>query len=154
MGVLSVLIRYFAIQLRSKSRLDDSLDVFSCHGLAGMGGALLTGVFASKVSNPRGNDGLLAGHPGQMLVQLYAVLAAVIIAAVGTIAILAIVRAVFGTRARIADEMIGLDLSEHGEEAYFGGEAALGVSSLAQSVIVAEDPGPAEPEPRGAAKKR
>src|SRR5216683_4815540 len=110
MGVLSVLIRYFAIQLRSKSRLDDSLDVFSCHGLAGMGGALLTGVFASKVSNPRGNDGLLAGHPGQMLVQLYAVLAAVIIAAVGTIAILAIVRAVFGTRARIADEMIGLDL--------------------------------------------
>ena len=88
-----------------------------------------------------------------MLVQLYAVLAAVIIAAVGTVVILAIVRAVFGARAQIADEMIGLDLTEHGEEAYFGGEAALGVSSLAQSVIVAEDPGPPEPE-RRAAKKR
>ncbi|MFN2571251.1 MAG: ammonium transporter [Gemmatimonadales bacterium] len=135
-GVLSVFISYFAIQLRSRSRLDDSLDVFSCHGLAGIGGALLTGVFASKVANPGGGDGVLSGHPGQLLVQLYAVLAAVIIAAVGTIAILALLRATFGTRARIADEMIGLDLSEHGEEAYFGGEAGLGGTALAQSVIV------------------
>jgi Amt family ammonium transporter len=150
-GVLSVFISYFAIQLRSKSRLDDSLDVFSCHGLAGVGGALLTGVFATKLANPGGNDGLFAGNAGQMLVQLYAVLAAVLIAAVGTIVILVIIRATFGTRAPIADEMIGLDLSEHGEEAYFGGEAALGGSALAQSVIVAEDPGPAEPERR---KKR
>ena len=141
-GVLSVFISYFAMQLRSKSRLDDSLDVFSCHGLAGVGGALLTGVFATKVANPAGNDGLLAGNPGQMLVQLYAVLAAIIIAAVGTIAILALLRVTFGTRAPIADEMIGLDLSEHGEEAYFGGEAGLGGTALAQSVIVAEDPGP------------
>jgi Amt family ammonium transporter len=152
-GVLSVFISYFAIQLRSRSRLDDSLDVFSCHGLAGMGGALLTGVFATKLANPGGNDGLLAGTAGQMLVQLYAVLAAVVIAAVGTIIILAIVRATFGTRARIADEMSGLDLSEHGEEAYFGGEAALGGSALAQSVIVVEDPAPAELE-RRAKKKR
>jgi Amt family ammonium transporter len=151
-GVLSVFISYFAIQLRSRSRLDDSLDVFSCHGLAGIGGALLTGVFATKVVNAAGNDGLFAGNPGQLLVQLYAVLAAVIIAAVGTIVILAIVRATFGTRARIADEMLGLDLSEHGEEAYFGGEAALGGSALAASVIVAEDPGPA-PERRGGKKR-
>src|SRR2546423_5868266 len=150
-GVLSVFISYFAIQLRSKSRLDDSLDVFSCHGLAGVGGALLTGVFATKLANPGGNDGLFAGNAGQMLVQLYAVVAAVLIAAVGTVVILVVIRATFGTRARIADEMIGLDLSEHGEEAYFGGEAALGGSALAQSVIVAEVPGLAEPERR---KKR
>ena len=135
-GVLCVFVSYFAIQIRSKSRLDDSLDVFSCHGLAGVAGALLTGVFATKLANPAGNNGLFAGNPGQMLVQLYAVLAAVVIAAVGTIVLLAIVRAVFGARARIADEMIGLDLSEHGEEAYFGGEAGLGSSALAQSVIV------------------
>jgi Amt family ammonium transporter len=147
-GVLATLISYFAIQFRSKSRLDDSLDVFSCHGLAGIGGALLTGVFASKAANPGAADGLLAGNPGQLLVQFYAVLAAIIIAGVGTIVILAVVRAVFGTRARIADELIGLDLSEHGEEAYFGGEAGLSGVALAQSVIVAEDPGPA-PERRG-----
>jgi ammonium transporter, Amt family len=135
-GVIGALISYFAIQFRSKSRLDDSLDVFSCHGLAGIGGALLTGVFATKAVNPAGNDGLFSGNPGQLLVQVFAVLAAVGIAAVGTVAILALVRATFGTRARIADEMLGLDLSEHGEEAYFGGEAALGGSALAQSVIV------------------
>jgi Amt family ammonium transporter len=135
-GVLCVFVSYFAIQIRSKSRLDDSLDVFSCHGLAGVAGALLTGVFATKLANPAGNNGLFAGNPGQMLVQLYAVLAAVVIAAVGTIVLLAIVRAVFGARAAIADEMIGLALSEHGEEAYFGGEAGLGSSALAQSVIV------------------
>jgi Amt family ammonium transporter len=88
-----------------------------------------------------------------MLVQLYAVLAAVLIAAVGTIVILAFVRATFGTRARIADEMSGLDLSEHGEEAYFGGETALGGSALAQSVIVVEDPAPAELERRGKKKR-
>jgi len=110
--------------------------VFSCHGLAGVAGALLTGVFATKLANPAGNNGLFAGNPGQMLVQLYAVLAAVIIAAVGTVVILAIVRAVFGARAQIADEMIGLDLSEHGEEAYFAGDSALGGSAIAQSVIV------------------
>jgi Amt family ammonium transporter len=135
-GVLCALVSYFAIQRRSRSLLDDSLDVFSCHGLAGVAGALLTGVFASKIANPAGNDGLLAGNPGQMLVQLYAVLAAIAIAVVGTLVILAVVRATFGVRPRITDEMIGLDLSEHGEEAYFGGEAAMGGSALAQSVIV------------------
>jgi Amt family ammonium transporter len=145
-GVIGAFISYFAIQVRSKSRLDDSLDVFSCHGLAGIGGALLTGVFASKAANAAGNDGLLSGNPAQLLVQLYAVLAAVVIAAVGTVAILALIRATFGTRARIADEMLGLDLSEHGEEAYFGGEAALGGSALAQSVIVSHGD---EPDRRG-----
>jgi Amt family ammonium transporter len=147
-GVLCALVSYFAIQRRSRSMLDDSLDVFSCHGLAGVAGALLTGVFASKLANPAGNDGLLAGNPGQMLIQLYAVLAAVAIAAVGTVVILAAVRAIFGVRPRMADEMIGLDLTEHGEEAYFGGEAALGVDALAQSVVVVEDPAPAELERR------
>src|SRR5256712_7484881 len=152
-GVRSVLISYFAIQLRSRSRLDDSLDVFSCHGLAGVGGALLTGVFATKLANPGGNDGLFAGNPGQMLVQLYAVLAAILIAAVWAIGILAFFRAAVGTRAPISEAMTGLDLSAHGEEAYFVGEAALGGSALAQSVIVADDPGPPEPE-RRAAKQR
>jgi ammonium transporter, Amt family len=139
-GVLCALVSYFAIQRRSRSLLDDSLDVFSCHGLAGVAGALLTGVFASKLANPAGNDGLFAGNPGQLLVQVYAVVAAIAIAAVGTIVILAVVRAVFGARVRIADEMEGLDLSEHGEEAYFAGDSALGGSAIAQSVIVSTHP--------------
>jgi Amt family ammonium transporter len=128
-GAVCAVLSYFAIQRRSRSRLDDSLDVFSCHGLAGIAGALLTGVFAANV-------GVLAGHPKQLLVQIYAVLAAVVLGGVGTAAILALVRAVLGARPRVADELIGLDLSEHGEEAYFGGEAGLSGIALAQSVIV------------------
>ena len=151
-GVLCALVSYFAIQRRSRSRLDDSLDVFSCHGLAGIAGALLTGVFATKAANPGAANGALAGNPGQLLVQLYAVLAAVIIAAVGTIVILAVVRATLGARARMADELIGLDLSEHGEEAYFGGEAGLSGVALAQSVIVSTQAAE-EPERRGSPKK-
>src|SRR6266568_3340212 len=60
-GALAALVSYSAIQIDRKTRLDDSLDVFSCHGLAGMAGALLTGVFATKVANPAGGDGWLAG---------------------------------------------------------------------------------------------
>jgi len=146
-GVLCAFVSYFAIQRRSRSRLDDSLDVFSCHGLAGIAGALLTGVFASKLANPAGNDGVLAGNPGQLLVQVYAVVAAIVIAAVGTVIILVLVRAVFGARVRIADEMEGLDLSEHGEEAYFAGDSALGGGGIAQSVIVSESEEPERREP-------
>ena len=60
---------YFAIVFRARTRLDDSLDVFAGHGLGGLTGALLTGVFASKVWNAAGNDGLLAGNAGQLGLQ-------------------------------------------------------------------------------------
>src|SRR5256712_339124 len=56
-GALSALVSYTAIQIRATTRLDDSLDVFSCHGLAGVAGAMLTGVFASKAGNPARGDG-------------------------------------------------------------------------------------------------
>lgn len=143
-GALCAVLSYFAIQRRSRSRLDDSLDVFSCHGLAGIAGALLTGVFATQ-------SGLLAGNARQLLIQVYAVVAAVALAGLGTAAILALVRAMLGTRTRMADELLGLDLSEHGEEAYFGGEAGLsGGIALAQSVIVSTPAGDAT-ERRGSA---
>jgi len=148
-GVVCAIISNFAIEFRSRSRLDDSLDVFSCHGLAGIAGALLTGVLASKVANPGGGAGLLAGNPRQLLVQLYAVLAAVALSGLGTLVILALVRAALGARAAVADELTGLDVSEHGEEAYFGGGiASLGAVALSQSVIVAA------PHPPAADKSR
>src|SRR5205807_1123671 len=78
-GVVAALISYAAIQVRAASRLDDSLDVFSCHGMGGITGALLTGVFATKLANPTGGDGWLAGHPGQLAVQGLAVLATVVV---------------------------------------------------------------------------
>jgi len=138
-GALSALVSYTAIQIRSKTRLDDSLDVFSCHGLAGVAGAMLTGVFATKLVNPAGGDGWLAGNFAQMGVQLVAVLAAAALAAVGTAIIMVVVNATLGAKAGVREQLSGLDLSEHGEEAYFGGEqgalAGAGVA-IGEGVIV------------------
>ena len=148
-GIVAALISYTAIQIRSRTRLDDSLDVFSCHGLGGAAGALLTGVFATKLANPAGGDGWLAGNFAQMGVQLAAVLATVALAVVGTVVILGLVQATLGARAGVREQLSGLDLSEHGEEAYFGEQGAtpsLGVA-LGQGVIVSA----AAPEPLKAA---
>ncbi len=144
-GGLSAGVSYTAMQVRARSRLDDSLDVFSCHGLAGVAGALLTGVFASRLANPAGADGLFAGHPAQLGVQALAVLASAALAAAGTAVAYGVVRVTVGARAGVHDELAGLDLSEHGEEAYFGGDVVAAAGSglaLGSSVIVAAEPHP------------
>ena len=147
-GVLGAGVSYAAMQVRSRTRLDDSLDVFSCHGMAGMTGALLTGVFASRAINPGGADGVLAGNLAQLGVQALAVLAAVAISAVGTAAIFGLLYLTMDVRAGVHDEITGLDISDHGEEAYFGGDvgavAGSGVS-LGRSVIVAHHKKPPPP---------
>ena len=130
-GALAVLVSYTAIQIRARTRLDDSLDVFSCHGLAGVAGALLTGVFATKLVNPAGGDGWLAGNFAQMGVQLVAVLATVALAASGTAVIMTVVNATLGAKAGVREQLTGLDLSEHGEEAYFGEQGATSVPGVA-----------------------
>ena len=137
-GALAALVSYTAIQIRSTTRLDDSLDVFSCHGLAGVAGAMLTGVFATKLVNPAGGDGWLAGNFAQMGVQLVAVLAAAALAAGGTAVIMAVVNATLGAKADVREQLSGLDLSEHGEDAYFGGEqgALAGAGVIGEGVIV------------------
>jgi Amt family ammonium transporter len=138
-GVLAAGVSYTAIQIRSRTKLDDALDVFSCHGMAGIAGALLTGVFATKLMNPAGGDGLLAGNASQIGVQLLAVLATIAFAGLGTLGILKLVEITVGARADVPEEIAGLDLSQHGEEAYFGtdlGTMAGGGTSLGGSVVV------------------
>jgi len=149
-GILAAGVSYTAIQIRSKTKLDDALDVFSCHGLAGVAGAMLTGVFATKLVNPAGGDGLLAGNAGQMGVQLLAVVATIAFAAIGTLAILKLVDITIGARANLPEETTGLDLSQHGEEAYFGndlGTMAGAGNSLGGSVVVETFSGEAAPAP-------
>src|SRR5205814_10002092 len=132
------IVSYPELQIRTTTRLDDSLDVFSCHGLAGVARALLTGVFATKAANPAGGDGWLAGNFAQMGVQLVAVLAAVGIAALGTALIMTLVKVTLGVKAGVKEQLSGLDLSEHGEEAYFGDQGATPAPglSLGAAVIV------------------
>ncbi len=109
---------YGATQLRLRSRVDDALDVFAIHGVGGAFGAVATGVFATVAVNAAGGDGLLAGAPGQLVVQLVAAGAVAAYAAIATAGILFAINLVVPVRVPSADEETGLDLAQHGEVAY------------------------------------
>jgi Amt family ammonium transporter len=94
------------------------LDTFGVHGVGGMTGALLTGVFATVLVNSGGADGLLAGNPRQVLNQLVAVLITIGLSAVGTLVLLKVVDLMVGLRVSVDDEVQGLDLTQHGEVGY------------------------------------
>ena len=117
-GSVAAVISYYAILIRTKSNLDDSLDVFACHGMGGITGALLTGLFAEKAINPAGANGLLFGNPQQFLIQLFTVAVVAIFTFVITFVIAKVVDAVFSLRVRSDEEEVGLDISQHGEAAY------------------------------------
>ncbi|MEK6302633.1 MAG: ammonium transporter [Acidobacteriota bacterium] len=110
---------------------DDSLDVFGVHGVAGTLGALLTGVFATLTVNPIFKDpnglplpvGAIDGNTHQIINQMIAIGASWVIAAAGTLAVLKLVDVTIGLRVSEKEESIGLDLTQHGEEAYAFGAA-------------------------------
>ena len=121
-GALGASASFGVMQLRAKTRVDDTLDVFACHGVGGIMGALLTGVFATKTVNPAGADGLLYGNPRQLLVQAEAVLATLIFCGALTAVVLQAIKMTVGLRIGIGDEVRGIDVTEHGEAAYHGGD--------------------------------
>lgn len=117
-GLLAGAICYFAVAVvKAKFGYDDSLDVFGVHGVGGTLGAIMTGVFASN-SVQEGSSGLLEGNSGQLVNNFLGVLVTWVLAAAATFIILKITDAVVGLRASEADEIEGLDLTQHGEEAY------------------------------------
>ncbi|GAC1504303.1 MAG: ammonium transporter [Chamaesiphon sp.] len=116
-GITSVCC-FFAVSLRAKLQFDDSLDTYPVHGVGGTVGAILTGVFATKIVNSAGNDGLIYGNPGQLIPQIVGVLATYAWAGVGTFIILKILAAVMDLRVKPDSESQGLDINEHGEEGY------------------------------------
>jgi Amt family ammonium transporter len=97
---------------------DDSLDAFGVHGIGGIWGALATGLFASKMINPAGADGLFFGNPKQFLIQLAAVAVTMIYSFVATVILFKVVDWIVGMRVTERDEIIGLDLTQHNENAY------------------------------------
>ena len=125
LGAVAAFPSYFMIQLRSRTRIDDSLDVFAGHGVGGLTGALLTGVLAQKVWNSAGSDGLLFGNPHQLAVQALACLSAAAYAGIMTFAILKGLSLVVSLRAVPRIEGVGMDVSQHGEEAYASGEGSI-----------------------------
>ena len=123
-GGIAAVPSYFALSWRARTRLDDSLDVLAAHGVGGVVGALLTGVFAEKAWSG-GAAGLAFGNPKQVLVQLAAILATIVYSAVVTGVLLLVVALVTPLRGDPRDESIGLDFTQHGEEAYSTGEGAI-----------------------------
>jgi Amt family ammonium transporter len=122
-GALAACPSYFALILRVRTSLDDSLDVVAAHGVGGIVGALLTGVFAQKALNGV-SDGLLFGNPAQVLIQAVAILAAIVYSGVMSFVLLTVIGAVIPLRATAGDESTGLDLTQHGEEAYVHAEGS------------------------------
>jgi len=124
LGGIAAFPSYFAILYRAKTKLDDSLDVVAAHGVGGTVGALLTGVFAQKDWSGL-PDGLLFGNPDQMRIQAIGVGAVIVYAALMTFVILKVMGAVMALRAEVGDEGLGMDVTQHGEEAYTSGEGAI-----------------------------
>lgn len=119
-GIIGGAVTYMAVHYRSKKiKIDDTLDVWAGHGIGGLTGAILTGVFAEKAINSAGADGLLFGNPGLLWTQIEAVLVSGIYAFVMTWIILKVINA-FGWTLRVTKEQedAGLDVATHGEHAY------------------------------------
>ena len=114
-GGVAATISYYAIRLRQRTRLDESLDVFACHGLGGTTGAILTGLFATKAVNPKGANGLFYGNPKQLAIQIAAVAIVAVFTFVLTFVIAKVLDRLMGLRVDENSEEVGLDISEHGE---------------------------------------
>ncbi len=118
-GALVSVFCYIAVAIiKPALGYDDSLDAFGIHCVGGIWGALATGLFATKMINPAGNDGLFYGNPGQFMIQVKAVLATLIYSFVASFVLYKIVDAIFGARVTEKDEDVGLDLTQHHERAY------------------------------------
>jgi len=118
-GLVGGTLCFFAIVfLKAKLGYDDALDVFGCHGVAGIWGTIATGIFSSKAVNSAGADGLFYGNFELFKVQLIAVGAVILYTAVVTFIILKVIDLFVKLRISKEDESIGLDVSLHGEKAY------------------------------------
>ncbi len=123
LGAIAAVPSYFCLIIRAKTSFDDSLDVLAAHGVGGTVGALLTGVFAEKQWNGLA-DGALFGNPGQVGIQAVAILAAIVYSGVVSFILLKVIELVIGLRPSGNEEGEGLDISQHGEEAYLHAEGA------------------------------
>jgi Amt family ammonium transporter len=128
LGAIAAVPSYFALVVRAKTQFDDSLDVVAAHGVGGTVGALLTGVFAQKGLNGVA-DGLLWGNPAQLGIQAVAVLAAIVYSGAASFVLLKLIGLVLPLRAEQGDETTGMDVSQHGEEAYIHDDGGLRVPS-------------------------
>lgn len=115
-GIIASFVSFFSIKLCNKLRIQDSLDVFACHGMAGIWGAIATGIFASKAINPQAADGLIHGNPHLLVVQLVAVAATSAFTFFTTYVIAKVVDRLLHFTVSREEQRIGLDTFHYGNE--------------------------------------
>ena len=116
-GAVASLIAYFIIWLRMKLRIDESLDVFACHGMGSFWGVIAVGLFASKTVNAAGADGLFFGNAHQFWIQLFSACAVASFSFIVTYIIAKVIDGLAGLRVKENEELVGLDISQHAESA-------------------------------------
>jgi Amt family ammonium transporter len=115
-GVIAAIISNIAVYYKSKSKLDDTLDVFPCHGIGGIVGMIMTGIFATKTVNAAGADGLFYGNSAFFFTQLKGLAIVVGYSFIASFAIFKLINLVQPIRVSSADEEAGLDASQHNEK--------------------------------------
>jgi Amt family ammonium transporter len=119
-GVVAGIVCYYAVALKNKLKLDDALDVWGVHGVGGLIGVILLGVFASTAFNPAGTDGLIAGNGRFFLIQLLAVIISSVWAFSFTYGMLWLIDKITPVKVETVEQQSGLDEFLHGEQAYIG----------------------------------
>ena len=119
-GALVSPICYFGMTLiKKKLKIDDSLDAFGCHGIGGIWGGIATGIFGlNSINHTARWDGLIFGDYHLFLAQIIGILVTIAVAVVGTLICIALVRLITPIRVTQKEEQIGLDITQHGENAY------------------------------------
>ena len=117
-GIISALVSNLVVEWRTRTSIDDTLDVFPCHGVGGMVGMLLTGVFAHQNVNPANTtgNGLFFGETHLFFVQCIALVAASVFSFFGSLLLLKITDMISPLRVSKEEELVGLDISQHGEK--------------------------------------
>jgi Amt family ammonium transporter len=117
-GLAAGIMCNFVAGWRARTTLDDSLDVFACHGAGGILGTFATGLFASTAINAAGPNGLFFGNPALVVAQLIGIVVVASFAFVGSYVLLRVINIFTPIRVSAKEEDAGLDMSQHGEAAY------------------------------------
>ncbi|MEO6584532.1 MAG: ammonium transporter [Ferruginibacter sp.] len=115
-GVVAAMASNIAVYFKSKSKLDDTLDVFPCHGIGGIVGMIMTGIFATKAVNAAGADGLFYGNPAFLFTQLKGLAIVISYSFIASYIIFKIINVIQPIRVSQEDEELGLDASQHNEK--------------------------------------
>ena len=138
-GVVAAMISNIAVYLRTKSSVDDTLDVFPCHGIGGMVGMLMTGIFATKAVNAAGADGWAYGNFAFFLTQAKAMVCAAGYSFIVSFAIFKFINFIVPIRVSDREELEGLDASQHNEKYVQGTLLVANRDGLVEEELEVED---------------